>query len=52
VRTLVDANRPAGLTIDTWNGDDDDGKRLPAGVYVARLEAAGSTLDHRIVLVR
>ncbi len=36
----------------TWDGRDDDGRTAPAGVYFARLSAAGSTRVARIVLLR
>lgn len=52
VRTLVNANRPAGTTVESWDGRDDDGERVTAGLYVARLEAAGQTVQHRIMLLQ
>ncbi|HKQ58504.1 MAG TPA: S8 family serine peptidase, partial [Candidatus Eisenbacteria bacterium] len=41
VRTLVDGAREAGVHRETWNGRDDRGAALGAGVYLARVESAG-----------
>jgi flagellar hook assembly protein FlgD len=43
VRTLVDgaAELGAGAHTADWNGLDDGGRRVPAGLYFARLEARG-----------
>src|SRR5262245_24030267 len=46
VRTLIDAALPAGRHHVTWNGLDDAGRRLPAGLYFCRL-AAGAAIDQR-----
>jgi hypothetical protein len=52
VRTLVDAARPVGLHTATWDGRDDSGRRLSAGVYLYRLVAGGQAETRRLVLVR
>lgn len=41
VRTLVDGPRPAGPAFVDWDGRDAAGRAVPAGVYFARLGAAG-----------
>ncbi|MCB1183784.1 immune inhibitor A [bacterium] len=41
VRTLVAANRAAGEHSTTWDGTDAAGRRVPSGVYFARLRADG-----------
>ncbi len=41
VRTLVADRRAEGRHEAVWNGRDDAGRRLPSGVYFARLRAAG-----------
>ena len=41
VRTLVAERRAEGRHEAAWNGRDDAGRRLPSGVYFARLRAAG-----------
>lgn len=51
VRVLVDEALPAGEHAATWNGTDDQGRRLPSGAYLARLEAGGETALQRLTLV-
>jgi len=43
MRTLWDGAAPAGETRASWNGEDASGARLPAGVYLARLERDRTT---------
>jgi len=52
VRTLVDGNTPSGSHTVTWNGLDDAGEKLPAGIYIARFEAGEFSAADKIVLVR
>jgi hypothetical protein len=42
VRTLVSANRNAGEHSVSWNGIDERGNQVPAGVYFCRLRISGS----------
>jgi hypothetical protein len=44
VRTLVDAWKESGEYTAVWDGGADDGKKLPSGVYLYRLEA-GDALE-------
>lgn len=41
----------AGEHVETWDGRDDAGRRLPAGVYLARWRAAGREGTARLVFV-
>ena len=52
VRTLVQAALPAGSHAVTWDGRDKQGRAAAAGVYLARLTAAGRTVTTRLALVR
>jgi hypothetical protein len=52
VRTLVDAELPAGAHAAAWDGTDDRGRTAPSGTYVARLEADGRVATGRMGLVR
>jgi hypothetical protein len=53
VRTLVDGvASSAGRHEATWNGRDEAGRTLPAGVYFARLAADGKTQIQRLALVK
>ncbi|GEM_PF-2002856 len=52
VRTVDGGERPAGLHRIAWDGADDHGRRLSSGVYLYRLEAAGSSISGRMIKVR
>jgi flagellar hook assembly protein FlgD len=52
VRTLVEGTRSAGVHRVEWDGRDDGGRRLAAGVYLARLEGAGEVRTRKVVLAR
>jgi hypothetical protein len=42
---------PGWYQVD-WDGLDDEGRRVAAGIYVSRLESLGSTVSARVVLLR
>jgi len=44
--------RTGGSTTTCWNGRDDLGREVPAGVYLAFIRHAGSTASCRLVLSR
>jgi hypothetical protein len=54
VRTLLDAELPAGPGTATWDGRDDAGQAVPTGAYLCRLATAGggAPLTRRMLLVR
>jgi len=52
VRDLVRDDRAAGSHTATWNGRDDRGRSLPAGVYLARLVAGGEASTAKLVLAK
>ena len=53
VRDLIsDVGYAAGRHTIGWNGDDDDGRHLPPGVYLERLEVEGRSVSRRVVLLR
>jgi flagellar hook assembly protein FlgD len=53
VRTLVPAGTlAAGAHQRVWDGADDAGRALPAGLYFARLRSGETALERRIVLAR
>jgi hypothetical protein len=52
VRTLVDAKEEAGYKSVTWNGRNDRGVRVGAGVYLYRMEAGSFTATKKMVVVR
>ncbi len=52
VRTLVDETRPAGRHEVAWNGEDEGGRRVASGAYVARLVAGDVSETRKLVLVK
>ncbi len=53
VRTLREGRLEAGRHAARWDGKNDDGDRVAAGVYLARLSVAGTPgATRKIVLVR
>jgi flagellar hook assembly protein FlgD len=52
VRTLLHATREAGQHEILWNGANDAGERLAAGVYIMRLRAGKMTTARRVTLTR
>lgn len=51
VGRLAEGWFPAGRRQMNWDGRDDAGRRLPAGVYLVTLEVAGRTAARRVVLL-
>ena len=51
VRTIHEGPAEAAGTLG-WDGDDDAGRAVPAGVYFIRVAAAGQQLVRRLVRVR
>lgn len=49
VRTFVDQVQAAGLYQVSWNGRDDLGSAVAAGVYLARLEHPGGVQTRRLI---
>ena len=49
VRTLVDAERQAGVRDVSWDGTDARGDRLPAGIYFYCMQAGSFTQTRRMV---
>ncbi len=52
VRRLESGELPAGDHVRVWSGDDDAGRSLPSGTYVARLATAAGVETRTLVLVR
>jgi hypothetical protein len=52
VRTLVDAVQPAGIYEISWEGRNDRGEEVAAGVYLCELRVAGEAITRRVILVR
>ncbi|MCP4581914.1 MAG: T9SS type A sorting domain-containing protein, partial [candidate division Zixibacteria bacterium] len=52
VRALVDQVQGAGNYQIDWDGRNDSGKEVGSGIYFYRLEAAGKSVQKRMVLLR
>ena len=52
VRTLASGPETVGSHVATWDGSDDRGRRVPAGVYFIRLDAGGRVATRKISLLR
>jgi poly-gamma-glutamate capsule biosynthesis protein CapA/YwtB (metallophosphatase superfamily) len=52
VRTLVDRVEGRGTRQVHWDGRDNNGRTVPAGTFVCRLEAGGRVLTKKVVLSR
>ncbi len=52
VRALVDEPRAAGDFDEAWDGRDDTGDRVAAGVYFCRLKVRGISQTRKMVLLR
>jgi hypothetical protein len=52
VRALLDRELPSGPNVSTWDARDDQGRPVPAGVYLVRLRAGGIERTTRIDRVR
>lgn len=52
VRRLVDTEVDAGTGEARWDGRDDAGRRVPAGVYWARIDIGATSAARRLTVVR
>jgi len=51
VATVLDATVSAGRSM-RWEGRDDDGRLVPSGTYLVRLESGGRSVTRRLAVVR
>ncbi len=52
VRTLVDADLPAGSHDATWDGRDAAGSPVAAGIYWSRVESGDTSVTRKVTLIR
>ncbi len=52
VRTLINAEVPAGQTTITWDGTDNRGNTVATGIYSYRLQSKGSSLSRKMMLMK
>jgi len=51
VRKLADGNYSTGISWVIWDGTDDAGRCVSAGIYIYRIESEGSTTSKKMLLV-
>jgi flagellar hook assembly protein FlgD len=52
INTLISENMPAGDHQVTWNGRDDQGNAVPAGVYFYQMKAGDYQQTRKMLLVK
>jgi len=52
VKTLVSESLKSGTYSIVWNGDDQNGKKVSAGLYFTRIQAQGKALTNKMVKLR
>ncbi len=52
LRTVFDGSLTAGQHEVRWDGQDDKGRDLASGMYLARLRSQGRTATHKMLLAR
>jgi flagellar hook assembly protein FlgD len=52
VKTLVDADMPAGRNVVSWDGRDSAGHAVAAGMYFVRLSSGGRVDMQRVSRLR
>ena len=52
VHRLIDRVQPAGRQQVVWNGQDDGGRRVGAGVYFVRMQAGPATWTRQLVMLK
>jgi flagellar hook assembly protein FlgD len=52
IRTLVDEAKTAGSFSVIWDGKNDGGERVASGVFFYQLNAPGSELNKKIVILQ
>ncbi|MDI6808366.1 MAG: FlgD immunoglobulin-like domain containing protein [Candidatus Eisenbacteria bacterium] len=52
LRTLVNSRLSRGLHQISWDGRDENGRRVPSGVYICQFKAGSLTQSRRIVKLK
>ena len=51
VKSLTKASMPAGRHTVSWNGMDENGARVPGGVYFVRVRLGADAQQHRVIFL-
>ena len=52
VRSLMNGSKNAGVHTMTWNGQDDMGKAVSAGIYLYQLTNGSKTITKKMALMK
>jgi len=52
IRTLVNEEKQAGYFVAHWNGKDEQGREVPSGLYIYRIEAGEFDSVKKMLLLR
>ncbi|MDD3103900.1 MAG: FlgD immunoglobulin-like domain containing protein [Candidatus Cloacimonetes bacterium] len=52
VKKLIDATMPAGPTMISWDGTDDNGNTVSSGIYSYRLQSGGKNITRKMMLMK
>ncbi len=52
IKTLINSSLPAGKHTIRWNGADETGRSVPAGIYIYRLEAGDWVHERKLLKLR
>lgn len=52
VKKLLDADLPAGKTMISWDGTDDNGNTVSSGIYSYRLQSGGEHITRKMMLMK
>lgn len=52
IRTLENSHKNSGTYSVFWNGRDDSGNRVPAGIYLYKINGIGYTISKKVVLLK
>ena len=52
IKVLIDAYQEPGKYTVRWNGADEDGKKVPSGIYMFKIETGLFVQTRKMLLVR
>lgn len=52
IRTLIDGHRTAGSYTVIWDGKDDQGNRVPSGIYLYLLQTENKVITKKMLIMK